>query len=144
MACVPRGYGMMFAARGEFLQSIGARRVEQSVKHPPVAGPRYYERFVDKSFYRALDFRPVNFSLLHNRERRLQRKVPDEDRDTSQHDSFDLGKVIVAPVQRRSERLMPPIRSSATELQEIEARSELRHRVSDAEDSRSSGGELDG
>ena len=72
MARMARRHGIMFAARGELLQGIATRRVEQSVKHPPVAGPRDDERFVDKIFYRVLDFRPVNSFLLRNRKRSFQ------------------------------------------------------------------------
>ena len=144
MARVARRYGTMFAARGEFLQGIRARRIEQSVNRPPVTGRRYQERFVDKTFHCALDFRAVNSPFVHHDERRFQREVPDEDRDAPQHDSFDLRKVIVAPVQRCFERLMPRRCGSATELQEIKMRTQLFHRIPDAKDSGPAGGKLDG
>src|SRR5437868_13904551 len=52
--------------------------------------------------------------------------------------------MVVAPVQRRDERLMPWICGSPAELQEIETRTQSCHRVADAKDSGPSGDELDG
>src|SRR5258708_16717402 len=52
--------------------------------------------------------------------------------------------MVVAPVQRCDQRLMPWICSSPAELQEIEARSQSCHRIHDSEDSHPSGGEFDG
>src|SRR5882757_9313934 len=52
--------------------------------------------------------------------------------------------MVVAPVQRCDQRLMPWICSSPAELQEIEARSQSCHRIHDSEDSHPSGGEFYG
>src|SRR4051812_2164933 len=140
MAC---RYVTVLTARDEFLEGIGPCRVEQPEKQPPVAGPGHDERLVDETFQRPLDLGAVNPALLRNRKRSFQRKVPNEDRDTSQDNSFGWGQVIVAPIQRRFERLMPRRCRPATELQKVEARAQLRHSIPDAEDSRSPGSELD-
>jgi hypothetical protein len=52
--------------------------------------------------------------------------------------------MVVAPVQRCDQRLMPRICGSPTELQEIEARTQPCHCIPNAEDGGPSGGELDG
>ena len=51
--------------------------------------------------------------------------------------------MVVAPVQRGFERLLPWIGGSSTELQQIEPRTQHRHNVPYAEDCGPSGGKLD-
>src|SRR3981081_1197560 len=106
----------MLAAFSEFLQCIAARCVQQSAKRPSGAGPNSHKRFVDKLFYRALDFGLANFRFLPHGERLFGCEGPKKDPPPPQYNSFDLGKVIVAPIEGRFERLMPRIRSSAAEL----------------------------
>ena len=124
MARVERRSGILLATRSEFFQGIGARLCRTIGKRALAAGRHYDKRFIDEISPR-LDFRPVNSFLLRNRKRGFQRKVADKDRDTSQHDSFDPGKVTMAPVQRRFQCLMARICGSAAELKEIEARTEF-------------------
>src|SRR5713226_5804129 len=143
-ARVPLGNGILLATGGQLLQSVGARRIKQPVARSPRAGPNLYQGFIYEISQSTRDLGPAYPHLLRHCERRLPREVPHENCDTSQEDSFDLRKMVVTPVQRCDERLMPWICGSSAELQEIEARTQSCHRVPDAKDSGPSGGKLDG
>ena len=142
--CVPFRYGMMLAANNEFFQGVGTRRIEQSVERFPRVVRHSDQRLIGESSDRFHNLGLAYARFLRHFERRLQCEVSGENRDAPQHNPFDLRKVIVAPVQRCFERLMPRSCSSATELQQIKVRTQLCHSVSDAEVSGSSGGEFDG
>src|SRR5262249_23621720 len=77
------------------------------------------------------NMRPENVCVRYNRSRRFQSKTAGEDRQDAQHDALGFGKKLVAPVERRPQRLVAWQCRAATLGEKIETvvepSSELLH-----------------
>jgi hypothetical protein len=105
--CVVMRKPFALAAFLELFARIGARRVEQPVARNSALDLRRDERLRDQA-QKPLDYaRRGEFRAGGYGGGCLQAERAGEDRETTQHDAFGLGQQLVAPVERRPQRLVP-------------------------------------
>src|SRR5260370_78436 len=95
------------AAFGEFLERVGPRRLEQPVSGDRARGLHDHEGLRGQVRDAVHDLRCAEVGGGRHRARRLQREAADEDGQAPQDGALDGGKQLVAPVERRTQRLMP-------------------------------------
>jgi hypothetical protein len=103
---VPSGDGIALARGGEPACGVAADRLEQPVAPLAVAVLPYEERLLDKSCEQERDFVVIEAVSGADLLGRLQREASREGREPPQQDLLLGREQLVAPVERRLERLL--------------------------------------
>src|SRR4030095_14905909 len=91
----------------ELLAGIGSRRLEQAILRRGTSQIRRHERLTDQ-VREAIDDRwGREARTRRNRGGGLEREGPGEDRQATQDHPLGFGQQLMAPVERRVQRLLP-------------------------------------
>ena len=121
------------AGLNELFERISPGRFEQPIAYCRVAEVRGHERFRDQVGNAIDDVPPCNLVIRRYRTSGLQREAAGENCQTTQHHALGLGQQLVAPVKRRSQRLMTRQCGPAAARQQGEAIVQPRGQTLDAE-----------
>jgi len=131
-----------FAALHEFLERVGPRRLEQPIPPRCATEIRREERLRDQ--VRAVDdFRAGDLANRRYRTRRLQCEAAGKDCQAPQDHTLGLRQQLIAPVERRPQRLVPRQRRAAAARQQVETIIEAGREVFDPERGRTRCRQLD-
>ncbi|MGY4282488.1 hypothetical protein ACVWXO_001708 [Bradyrhizobium sp. LM2.7] len=125
------------------LEQIGARRVQQAVAHHRADRSRRHHRLGDEAVDGFKQPSAVDAFVRYDLERGVNGEMPGEDCKPAQHEAFDVGQELVAPVQRSLQRLLPRRRGTLTLPEQVEAFIQQRRGLLQAIGFDPAGGELD-
>jgi hypothetical protein len=132
------------AALGEFIESVSARCLEQSIIHRRAGAIRNDERFLHQIRNMVDPIRCADLRAGDHRTRCLQGKAAGEDSQAAQDRAFRLGEKLVAPVECGPKRLLPRQRRAAAPSQQPEAIVQPRSQSFKPERSRAGSRQFDG
>src|SRR5439155_3048295 len=132
------------AALEELFAGVRARRLEQPIRRGSAAEVGRNERLGHEVRHALDDVRARELRARRDRGGGVEREASREHRQPPQDDALRLGQQLVAPVERRAQRLLARQRRAAAACEEPEAIVEPRRDAFDAERGDARGGELDG
>ena len=143
VAGVPAGDARRFTAVGELLHRIGPGGVQQAIACRGAIRPRRNQRLGDELLQRLHDAIGRLALLARDRSRALQRERSGEDGETTKNDPLALADQTIAPVQRRTERLMPRRRRPSSAPLQLQPAVEQRRDLPQSVRADPHGGEFD-
>jgi len=120
VVAVPVAQLILLTELGELLGAVLPDRVEQAVARDGAVDLRRDQRFRDQIGKAVDDFRRRDLRACHDRTGRLQAEHTSKDRQATQDRALGLGQQLVAPVERRPQRLVPRQRRAAAARQQVQ------------------------
>jgi hypothetical protein len=100
-------YRIRLTAFDEFFDGVCPRRLEQAVVRGGVIALGRDERLGDQLRNTVDDLRRSDLGARRDCACRRQAKAAGEDREATQHHALGFGEQLVAPIERRPQRLVP-------------------------------------
>src|SRR4051812_11865299 len=128
----------------QLFERIGARRVQQSILWLAMVKLSTYQRLFDQAGDGVINLAIVGALFARDMPRSLNAEQFDKPGNSSENNPLDARQQIVAPIQRRLERLMPGDRRAMTQFQQFQPGHEAGHRAPDSQRGHWSRSQFDG